>query len=123
MRNITRIFNEVEAGVWLTIAIGFLICSFKAAGERQKIGIICFVAFLIFGISDIIESRTGAWWRPLWLLAMKIPCVITFIYCYLKYKSIQKTTEPNHALEPTTTAVTECAPSRTFRASCGRGSS
>jgi len=30
---------------------------------------------------------------------------------------------PNQAPEPTTTAVTECAPSRTKRASCGRGSS
>ena len=29
-------------------------------------------------------------------------------------------TEPNKALQTTTTAVTECAPSRTFRASCGR---
>ena len=30
---------------------------------------------------------------------------------------------PNQSLEPTTIAVTECAPSRTFRASYGRGSS
>ncbi len=28
--------------------------------------------------------------------------------------------EPNKSLQTTTTAVTECAPSRTFRASCGR---
>ena len=34
-----------------------------------------------------------------------------------------KTTEPNQAPEPTTTAVTDRAPSSTLRASCGRGSS
>jgi len=34
-----------------------------------------------------------------------------------------KTTEPNHALEPTTFAVTSRAPSSTSRASEGRGSS
>ena len=34
-----------------------------------------------------------------------------------------KTTEPNQALEPTTFAVTLRAPSRTDRASEGRGSS
>jgi len=32
-------------------------------------------------------------------------------------------TEPNQALEPTTTAVTDRAPSSTLRASCGRSSS
>lgn len=31
--------------------------------------------------------------------------------------------QPNQAPEPTTTAVTPCAPSSTGRASCGRGSS
>jgi hypothetical protein len=36
---------------------------------------------------------------------------------------INQTTSPNHALEPTTTAVTDRAPSSTLRASCGRGSS
>jgi len=36
---------------------------------------------------------------------------------------ITQTPEPNHALEPTTTAVTDRAPSSTLRASCGRGSS
>lgn len=96
MRNIIRMFNEVEAGVWLLIAIVFLVFSFKAVGEKRKLGVVCFVAFLIFGISDIIESRTGAWWRPLWLLAVKIPCVLTFIYCYLKYRRIQKTEQSNY---------------------------
>ena len=37
-------------------------------------------------------------------------------------KEAMKTTEPNQALEPTTTAVTDRAPSSTLRASCGRGS-
>jgi hypothetical protein len=32
----------------------------------------------------------------------------------------KNTIEPNHALQTTTYAVTECAPSRTFRASAGR---
>lgn len=102
MRDITRIFNEIEACVWLAIAIGFLVYSFTATGKKRKIGNICFAAFLIFGISDIIESKTGAWWKPLWLLAVKISCVATFIYCYLKYLSIRKTADSkvSETIEP-----------------------
>lgn len=106
MRNTTRIFNEIEAGVWLTIAIGFLVYSLRVTGEKRRTGIICFVAFFIFGISDIIESKTGAWWRPLWLLAMKVPCVITFIYCYLKYRRAQRTTESKPPEKTSAAAMT-----------------
>ena len=104
MRDITRLFNQIEAGVWLIIAIGFFFYCVKAKEEKRKIGIICCIAFFIFGISDIIESLTGAWWRPLWLLAIKTSCVFTFIYCYLKYRRIQKTKTPNQA--PQTTICT-----------------
>jgi hypothetical protein len=123
MRDITRLFNEIEAGVWLIIAIGFFVYCVKVEKEKRKIGIICCVAFFIFGISDMIESRTGAWWRPLWLLVIKTSCVFTFIYCYFKYRKIPKTTEPDQAPEPTTLPVTHNAPSSTGRARQGRGSS
>jgi hypothetical protein len=38
----------------------------------------------------------------------------------MKASSFSNTISPNHALQTTTYAVTECAPSRTFRASAGR---
>ena len=44
-------------------------------------------------------------------------------YWFSKVFKKMKTTEPNQALEPTTMAVTFRAPSRTKRASHGRGSS
>jgi len=34
------------------------------------------VAFVAFGGSDVVESFTGAWWRPWWLFAWKAACVL-----------------------------------------------
>jgi hypothetical protein len=34
------------------------------------------VALLAFGVSDLVETRTGAWYDPPWLLAWKAACVI-----------------------------------------------
>lgn len=36
------------------------------------------LAFLAFGISDLVEEGTGAWWRPLWLLLLKSGCIAVF---------------------------------------------
>ena len=54
------------------------------------------IAFFFFGISDVIEARTGAWWRPLWLLVLKGACVIVLLVGFRNYYRIKKraTTEP-----------------------------
>lgn len=33
---------------------------------------------MAFGVSDIIELQTGAWWRPWWLLLLKAACLLSF---------------------------------------------
>jgi hypothetical protein len=37
------------------------------------------------GASDIVESRTGAWWRPWWLFAWKAVCVIALLFLFASY--------------------------------------
>lgn len=37
-------------------------------------------AFALFGVSDILEAHTGAWWRPWWLLMMKGTCLAVFAW-------------------------------------------
>jgi len=36
---------------------------------------------ILFGVSDIIEVSTGAFWRPWWLLALKGTCLIGMATC------------------------------------------
>jgi hypothetical protein len=35
--------------------------------------------FAFFGLSDLVEVTTGAWWRPWWLLAWKAACLLGLI--------------------------------------------
>lgn len=51
--------------------------------------IIASVSFLFFGISDIIEIYTGAWWRPLGLLFLNISCVIGLLLSFYAYRVIK----------------------------------
>jgi hypothetical protein len=34
-----------------------------------------------FGLSDLVESQTGAWWTPWWLFAWKALCVLGLLAC------------------------------------------
>jgi hypothetical protein len=76
---ITREFvvsNYVECALWCVIAVGFM--GFWIA-KRVPDLLVGAVAFALFGLSDYIETGTGAWWTPWWLLALKAACVLTFL--------------------------------------------
>jgi hypothetical protein len=48
------------------------------------------LSFFLFGVSDVIERYTGAWWRPAWLLALKAGCVLGFIVGFACYYRIRR---------------------------------
>lgn len=83
--DIEVIFNRFEAALWLLIAawIGLHALFRKirnvAVRSYQPIAVLAFAGF---GVSDIIESYTGAWWRPWWLLTLKLCCIAVFVFCY-----------------------------------------
>lgn len=74
-------FNAGEAAWW------FLMAGFVATYWRHWRGLTlglrnALVIFLIaFGVSDLIEMRTGSWWRPLGLLVFKAVCLIGLVTC------------------------------------------
>jgi predicted membrane chloride channel (bestrophin family) len=39
------------------------------------------LTLLVFGISDIIETQTGAWYKPLGLFLLKAVCVMLIAGC------------------------------------------
>jgi len=71
--------NRIEAALWLVIALAMTVAAARGARIRFDCTIAA-VAFALFGISDLVEAKTGAWWRPWWLLAWKAACVFAFLW-------------------------------------------
>jgi hypothetical protein len=63
--------NYIEAGLWIVLGSG----AAAQAGDVRRDLLILEVDLITFGVSDLVETRTGAWWRPWWLLAWKAACV------------------------------------------------
>jgi hypothetical protein len=79
-------FNLAEAGLWFVISLVLAArAAFGAGNARFTLSLLA-GAFFVFGVSDLIEARTGAWWDPLWLLAMKACCLLTFLFGFWKYR-------------------------------------
>jgi hypothetical protein len=85
-----RSANLIEAVLW----VGFSVCCVFAAGKvkdrRRQILWMLAVAFLAFGVSDVVESQTGSWWEPLWLLGWKLSCVAKLLFGGVKYFKLSK---------------------------------
>ena len=90
MNGLEKNGNLTEAGLWFVVTAILLIQLSRAGRAFRKVFALLAVAFSVFGISDLIEARTGAWWRPIWLLLMKGACVAIFIYGFLEYYRIKK---------------------------------
>lgn len=83
-------FNYLESGLWCLIGVGLLIRLVVDGifSRYSKVLCVAAVTFFVFGVSDVIEAHTGAWWRPWWLLFIKSGCVLSFLGCLLWYKRI-----------------------------------
>ncbi len=82
--------NLIEAGFWFAVALFLLFKAVKARRRLRTILSVLSVAFFFFGISDVIESRTGAWWTPIWLLLLKAACVMVFFFGFRAYFKLPK---------------------------------
>lgn len=70
--------NRIEAGVWFVIALALAAVAVRRPAWRRDAGIAACV-LVGFGASDLVEARTGAWWRPWWLLAWKGVSVLVLV--------------------------------------------
>ncbi len=78
--------NLIEAALWGTIAVVLLLFALKRTGTVRRRGLLAFVVFALFAASDVVESRTGAWWRPWWLFAWKAACVASMLGLLIDYE-------------------------------------
>ena len=71
--------NYIEAALWACIGLGFLLHALRAVGQKRRTSLLAGATFIVFGASDIVETTTGAWWRPWWLFAWKAGCFAVFL--------------------------------------------
>ncbi len=66
------IFNAVEAAWW--IGLGIALFTVRVRPEAAFLRLPLFAVLVLFGVSDVVEIWSGAWWRPWWLAVWKIAC-------------------------------------------------
>ncbi|MDP2652589.1 MAG: hypothetical protein Q8Q08_01000 [Candidatus Omnitrophota bacterium] len=65
-------FNLCEGLLWLGLAgLFYKVKVFKKQPDKKADHLFA-VLLILFGISDFVEMRAGAWWEPKWLLAWKV---------------------------------------------------
>jgi hypothetical protein len=83
-------FNIFEAGLWTTFALLKAVFGGRVRGMTPSLRILLSVSFLGFGISDLIELSTGAWWRPPGLLVYKGVCLLGIVGSCLSLRRNQR---------------------------------
>ncbi|RJQ36864.1 hypothetical protein C4552_03175 [Candidatus Parcubacteria bacterium] len=76
MDSFTR-FNFIEGSVWIVFSAISWIASDLVPKHYRRFAWIAALTFVLFGISDLLEIRTGAFFLTPWLFALKIICVAT----------------------------------------------
>ena len=82
-----EVFNFVEAVFWMGLGV-WVAVYYVRRNTGSKVVKVLATTLVLFGVSDIVEVYSGAWWRPWWLLAWKVCCLllITWGVIYLLRK-------------------------------------
>ena len=92
-----QISNILECGLWIVLSIVLAVVAMRSKNLARTLAWRAVPVLFAFGISDLVEASTGAWWRPWWLLVWKGLCVIallTLAVTYYRHKNAAKPTKP-----------------------------
>ena len=87
--NIEETGNLIEAVFWIIAGLGMALATLVRGKGLRTLGFTTSVVLALFGISDLVEAKTGAWWRPPWLLFWKAGCIIALCACATAYYRIK----------------------------------
>lgn len=65
--------NYIEACLWAGFGLTVFVTQKSPGGRSLSL------AFLLFGLSDVVETRTGGWYQPWWMLTWKIICILWIV--------------------------------------------
>ena len=83
------IFNSLEAVFWMTVGV-LVFRKSRQSGPYQRLGFVAAIWFFLFGLSDVWEVFSGAWWRPWPLLILKASCIAALVTCGFVYRANKK---------------------------------
>lgn len=79
-------FNLIEGLVWLAAGAGCIgYALWRLDGLRRRLLLWAGADLVLFALTDFYEMRTGAWWDPPWLAALKVLCIVAFLVIYVIY--------------------------------------
>ena len=84
-----KIFNVAEGLTWVCIGI-VLFWRSRSFQRVRSPTILAGVTFILFGVSDFIEFRTGSWYQPVWLLIWNVACVAFLVVCLAWYVALRR---------------------------------
>ena len=85
MPHAVEYFNFAEAAFWILAGLGFIIAAHRTAGPSKKTFALAVPVLILFGLSDLVETQTHAWWRPWWLPLWKAACLIAGAVLLIRY--------------------------------------
>jgi hypothetical protein len=74
-----RFLNFVEAAFWIVVAVIAVAIGARRPGRVRRRCFLLAATLIPFGLSDVVETGTGAWWRPWWLFVWKAACVAVLL--------------------------------------------
>ena len=80
-----RVSNYIEALFWCSVACVVFVRSRRLSMPARVDGTWWAIDLIVFGLSDLIEAQTGAWWRPAWLLAWKAACLLGMLVLAVRW--------------------------------------
>ena len=94
--------NAFEVVWWIGCGIVVGVKSLQADPPHHGRGLLSAVTLVLFGLSDVVELQTGAWWRPWWLAVWKGLCINILIACAIIHfrTRVVRTIAPITPIEP-----------------------
>jgi len=83
---IHAVFNYWEGWFWIILGASVLAVSVFKQRRVGWFSVVLFLLLVTFGLSDFVEMRTGAWYRPWWLFVWKGICVVGFVLIVFVYR-------------------------------------
>ena len=78
--------NVIEVCWWTGCGIVVLARTLRSGVRPRGQGFLLAATFVLFGLSDVVELQTGAWWRPWWLLVWKAACITVLVCAALRWQ-------------------------------------
>ena len=78
--------NVFEVFWWTGCGSVVLVKTLRAGTLPRGRGYLLAATFVLFGLSDVVELQTGAWWRPWWLLVWKAACLAILVSAAVRWR-------------------------------------